>query len=251
MLSTVISGIIALLLLAGLSVLIVLSLRRQKVLNTQYKNTTGALRALRSVLNSAAEGRPFATVPEEEQPELEALLDQCEALALQIDQASGRHNAATQVAGLVYRLSQQLGQSHPESRLHYAAGLIYDIGLLDIDPRILTAGKIREDQFDSLKTHTKSGLARLNFVPADWQPLFRQAVSMHHENLDGSGYPDRLTDSALPFVARAIRVAESYIALTSSRHYRKQRDSDSAIRELKQYPQHYDQVLVAALDTLI
>jgi len=89
------------------------------------------------------------------------------------------------------------------------------------------------------------------FVEERYRDLFKDGVSKHHENLDGTGYPFALKGDAIPYIARALRVAESYIALISSREYRQIRDRDAAITELKAHPNQYDQDIVAAIDAIV
>ena len=68
------------------------------------------------------------------------------------------------------------------------------------------------------KTHTKIGLNLIHFIDQDLRQVFIDGISKHHENLDGSGYPDGLTESEIPYVARVIRVVETFISLTTKRN---------------------------------
>jgi len=69
--------------------------------------------------------------------------------------------------------------------------------------------------------------------------------------MDGSGYPEGLTGSRIPYIARMIRVAESFNALISKRNYREIVDKESAVGELKKSPGLYDPELVDILELLI
>ena len=77
------------------------------------------------------------------------------------------------------------------------------------------------------------------------------AYSKHHENIDGTGYPHGLSGDEIPQVARLIRVAESYVSLSSKRAYRDAMDKETAVNTLKEQPGIYDTEVVDALDKLV
>jgi HD-GYP domain-containing protein (c-di-GMP phosphodiesterase class II) len=73
----------------------------------------------------------------------------------------------------------------------------------------------------------------------------------HHENIDGTGYPHGLKGDEIPQIARLIRVAESYVSLSSRRSYRGAMDKESAIDALKQQEGMYDPEVLQALDKIV
>ena len=77
------------------------------------------------------------------------------------------------------------------------------------------------------------------------------AILMHHENMDGSGYPSGIEGEKIPLIARVIHVVESFIALISRRNYRVIFDKEAAIKELRNRPNFYDQKIVDVLDSLV
>ena len=89
------------------------------------------------------------------------------------------------------------------------------------------------------------------FVDEKYRPLFKDAVSKHHENMDGSGYPFGLKGKDIPFIARVLRVAESYVALISSRNYREIMDRNMAVSELENSSNLYDPDIVQALIAVV
>ena len=91
----------------------------------------------------------------------------------------------------------------------------------------------------------------LDFVPEKFRPVFLEATLMHHENLDGTGYPDGLEGSQIPPIAKMIRLVESFIAQISKRNYRGIFDKETALEELRKHPEWYDQEIVDILDKLI
>lgn len=202
--------------------------------------------------NSGAEDATIINDPNDQnQEELKNLLKACKQYGEQIDIATGRKNVTTRVAELVYKISVNLGFSETESMLYYAASLVYDIGFLSIDPTILASETISEQQFEILKTHTSIGPNMVFFVEEKYRNIFKDACAKHHENLDGTGYPKGLKADQIPYIARVLRVVESYIALISSRQYRNIRDRDSAIQELRNCAKQYDEQIVDALDAIV
>jgi HD-GYP domain-containing protein (c-di-GMP phosphodiesterase class II) len=69
--------------------------------------------------------------------------------------------------------------------------------------------------------------------PIEFIPRVRDAVLYHHENYDGSGYPNKLSGDEIPMDARIIRVADTFRALISHRPYQKQYSVEEAIEVLR------------------
>lgn len=261
------------LIIVGLAILfVIVTLRQQKIQQQQFANTMQIIQAMQSVQQNSVhlaytptpDGTPalpphvsgLSTSISDNEPlynpeDMRRLLAQCHSYAAEIDQVTRRKNAAKAVAELVYKVSIAGGIQQEEALLHYAAGLVYDIGFLTIDSDILAAKTISEEQFKTIKTHTTIGLNMVHFVPREHRQLFKDAVSKHHENLDGTGYPAGLKQGDIPYIARSLRIAESYIALISSRDYRDILDREAAFEELYNKPNHYDQHIVKLLDNLI
>ena len=100
------------------------------------------------------------------------------------------------------------------------ASLIYDIGKLEIDKKILNKpGKLTEEEFRIIKQHPEKSLKYL--VGTFDDPIIRDAVIEHHERLDGSGYPRGLKDNDISKEAKILMVADMYCALVSKRSYRR------------------------------
>jgi len=248
------SGLLALLVLVVLAILVIISVRRQKRTHLQFKSTARNLQAMRTLRGQAKTETPqIDTTDIIEQPmdgELKKLLQVCLEQATNIDRHTRRQQAAELVAGLVYQLSRRLGHDLGEALIHFGAGLVYDIGFLNLNPALFKVRHFNEDQFELIKTHPLSGLAKLDFIPDEYLATFHCAVAMHHENMDGSGYPAGLKTTDIPWIARALRVSETYIALITNRAYNRRLNHEAAIRELRRNSRHFDPVLIAALDSL-
>jgi HD-GYP domain-containing protein (c-di-GMP phosphodiesterase class II) len=151
----------------------------------------------------------------------------------------------------VFKIAQEMGVAQYESTLFFSVSMVYDIGFLEIDRNLLLAENLSDAQKAEIRNHVKQGLAQLSFVPEKYMPVFADGVQMHHENMDGTGYPEGLAGKRIPYIARLIRVAESFVALISRRNYHAIYDKESAIGELRNKPGSYDPEIVDVLDRII
>ena len=108
-----------------------------------------------------------------------------------------------------------------------AAALLHDIGKLGIPDRLLhKPGPLTADEYSQVKQHATIGgdiLAAMEF-PGPLALIVRH----HHENWDGTGYPDGLRGEAIPIGARVLAIVDCYDALTSDRPYRRSLSHDRA-----------------------
>lgn len=183
--------------------------------------------------------------------ELRELATACEKEGLKIDKATKRKNNSKNVAEMVFKIAQHMGLGEYKSMLYFCASMVYDIGFLRIDPNLMEAESLTEEQKYQIRSHVRAGSAMLDFVPEKFRPVFLEATLMHHENLDGSGYPNGLVGQQIPPIARMIRLVESFIAQISKRNYRGIFDKETALEELRKHPEWYDQEIVDVLDKLI
>jgi HD-GYP domain-containing protein (c-di-GMP phosphodiesterase class II) len=269
-------AILGALCLGGLFLLVWMGLRQQRQQQEQFTETLKTFKAMQSTsmnpalpylsFDSGLAALPGAAPqqgllgapsqgalppPSQDASNLKALIEKCQGYSTEIDRVTNRKNSSRLVAELVYKISRHLGYSEQDSYAYFAVGLVYDIGFLNIDPALLRAERITEEQFKTIQTHTTLGAAMVFFVEDGYRELFKDGVSKHHENLDGSGYPAGLKGDAIPYIARVLRVAESYIALISSREYRQIKDRDAAIQDLRDHDKHYDKAIVDALNEIV
>lgn len=187
----------------------------------------------------------------EEKAEVRDLAAKCEDLGTKIDQVTGRKNNSKNVSELVYKLAMALGLQQHEAMIFFCAAMVYDAGFLGIDPELLSAESLDNAQREKLKQHVNMSDEHLQFVPKRYWQVFADAANKHHENMDGSGYPDGLKGDKIPQIARLIRVAESYVSLSSKRSYHEINDKETAINKLKEAPNMYDPDVVNALESII
>lgn len=98
-------------------------------------------------------------------------------------------------------------------------GLLHDIGKLSIPDEIVKKpGKLTEEEFDIIKTHTIRGYEALQKQDLDKRIL--NSALMHHERCDGSGYPNGLRGHQIDEFAKIVAIADVYDAMTAARVYR-------------------------------
>ena len=210
-----------------------------------------SLRIAGSSTWAPAAALPDVTFSEEDEEELKQLAVKCEEIGQQIDNVTGRKNNSKNVSELVYKLSVQLGLPQGMAMLNFCAAMIYDAGFLAIDPDLLVATQLTEEEKQAMKEHVNLAEKHLEFVPKKYWSVFEDAATKHHENIDGTGYPHGLKGDDIPQIARLIRVAESYVSLSSKRSYRGAMDKETAVNTLKEQPGIYDTEVVDALDKIV
>lgn len=219
---------------------------------TALPPTYGADTEMRMIGSSVAStGLPPPPVSEDEKVALDALARKCREIGLQIDQVTGRKNNSKNVAEMVFKIVQEMGVGQYESMVLFSVAMVYDIGFLEIDASLLQAENLTDAQKYEIRNHVKQGLAQLSFVPEKYMGVFADGVLMHHENMDGSGYPEGLAGERIPLIARLIHVAESFVALVSRRSYRDIYDKESAVAELRKKPGLYDPSVIDILERII
>ena len=116
-------------------------------------------------------------------------------------------------------IGRSLGFSAAELERLEIAALLHDVGKIGIDDRILRNRIYTPDEFEIMKTHPDKGAAILAQIEQlrDIIPGMRA----HHENYDGSGYPQGLKGEEIPLLGRVITVADTFDAMTTDRPYQK------------------------------
>src|ERR1700690_357065 len=124
---------------------------------------------------------------------------------------------------------------------------LHDVGKIGIEDRILKKpGALTPEEFEIMKTHTTKGANILRPVPQLREML--PGIELHHEALDGRGYPYGLKGDEIPLMPRVIAVADTFDALTTNRPYQKAFDPVEAVRIIRNLSgQRLDPTAVNAL----
>lgn len=211
----------------------------------------GNLRIAGSSTWAPAQALPDVPYTEEDEEELKQLAIKCEEIGQKIDSVTGRKNNSKNVSEIVYKLSIQLGLPQGLAMLNFCAAMIYDAGFLGIDPDLLSSTTLSEEEKEAMKEHVNLAEKYLSFVPKKYWNVFEDAAMKHHENIDGTGYPKGLKGDEIPQIARLIRVAESYVSLSSRRSYRGAMDKESAVAALREQENLYDKDVVDVLEQIV
>jgi response regulator RpfG family c-di-GMP phosphodiesterase len=150
------------------------------------------------------------------------------------------------VRELSVALGRRLGLPTADIEVLGMAARLLDLGRAGTPDDVLDkSGRPTDDEWQLLRRHPASAddvvrpLGRLRQV----KPIIRH----HHENWDGSGYPDGLAGEAIPYLASLVRITDSYAALTSPRAWRAALDAPTAVREIVDLSgRHFHPQLVAA-----
>ena len=160
-------------------------------------------------------------------------------------------NHGIAVSNLAYAVAAELGQDEEFCYQMAIAGMLHDIGKLKLtgyingqenDPLLI-------EELKYVRMHSSLGYEELK--DQGYSELVLQSVLYHHENYDGSGYPDNLSGEGIPLGARIIRVCDVYAALTSDRPYRKAFDKQSAVQMMIEEIKDFDVKVFLAFQRMI
>ena len=123
------------------------------------------------------------------------------------------------VVKMTTAMCQKMGMQYDELKKCVLAAYLHDVGKIKISPEILQkTARLTPEEFEIMKMHTVYGyeicMEYKNF--RELAPIVRA----HHENLDGTGYPDGLKGDEIPKETQLIKVADVYDALTQKRQYK-------------------------------
>lgn len=150
------------------------------------------------------------------------------------------------VSGLACAIGVKMGLCSDTITGIRISGQLHDIGKIGIPSDILSKpGKISEAEFQVIKDHARIGYAILQPIKFPWEVA--QISYQHHERLDGSGYPNRLTEDEILLEAKILAVADVVEAMMSVRSYRTLLGIEAALDEIKKNKNKlYDSKVVKA-----
>src|SRR2546425_3850677 len=127
---------------------------------------------------------------------------------------------------------------------------LHDVGKIGIEDRVLKKpGALTPEEFEIMKTHTTKGANILR--PVKQLKDMLPGIELHHESLDGRGYPYGLKGDQIPLLPRVIAVADTFDALTTNRPYQQAHDPMDALRIIHSLAgKRLDPGAVAALTTV-
>lgn len=150
------------------------------------------------------------------------------------------------VSKLAVAVSKELGLDQNFVYLMGEAGMVHDIGKLRLVYYLYGRNKdaLEIEEMKYVRMHPTIGYDILNNY--GYEDLVAEAVYHHHENYDGTGYPDNLIGNSIPLGARIIRTCDVFAALSSKRMYRPAYDIDTAIRLMIDEVKNFDMEIFLA-----
>ncbi len=143
-------------------------------------------------------------------------------------------------------IAEKLGLSAKEAQnISYAAPM-HDVGKIGIpDSILMKPGKLTEEEFEIIKTHSTIGAKILANSKAEILKVAEQIALSHHEKWNGKGYPQGLSGDNIPLAARIVGLADVFDALTSKRPYKSPYPVEVACDIIKKdRSQHFDPDIV-------
>lgn len=154
------------------------------------------------------------------------------------DEYTYMHSVA--VCALMVALGREAGMDEDECRAAGLAGLMHDLGkaLMPLDV-LNKPGKLSDDEFALIRTHPERGHEML-LEGRGATPEVLDVCLHHHERIDGTGYPHKLSGDALSRIARMGAICDVYDAITSNRPYKRGWDPAESIARMASWKGHFD-----------
>jgi putative nucleotidyltransferase with HDIG domain len=148
-------------------------------------------------------------------------------------------------------IAQELKMSAEELDKLKISALLHDVGKIGVDDRVLKKpGSLTPEEFEIMKTHTTKGANIMR--PVSQLKEMLPGIELHHEHLDGRGYPYGLSGAQIPLMARIIAVADTLDAMTTNRPYQSAMDIEYALGRIKALTgSKFDQSVVNALESAV
>ena len=148
------------------------------------------------------------------------------------DEYTFAHSVSTMVYALM--IARKLNYSEQMMAVLGMGTLLHDIGKMIVEPSIMyKEGKLTQQEYEYVKMHTMYGYQALRRIPMLPEPA-RLIAYMHHERLNGTGYPRGLKGDEITEFSKIVAIADVYDALTTDRCYRKKWTANRAMEFLDQ-----------------
>lgn len=182
--------------------------------------------------------------------EIDEMFEQGESMLIDVvrmktaDEYTYLHSVA--VCALMLKLARKLDMAPDEVRECGLAGLLHDVGKMRLPEDVLhKRGSLTDEEFELVKSHALEGFKTLQGVP-ELPAAALEVVLLHHEKIDGSGYPHGLIGDQIPQIARMGAICDVYDALTSNRAYKAAWEPAEAMERMRASHGHFDGILLKA-----
>ena len=160
-------------------------------------------------------------------------------------------NHGIRMSNLAYHVAKELGLYEDTCHELAVAGMLHDIGKLRVSGYLYGRDEntLQIEEMKYVRMHPRLGYEIL--IRYDYSDFIVESILYHHENMDGSGYPENLRDDQIPIGARVLRVCDVYAALTSDRPYRKAFDKETAVELMIEEVKNFDMKVFLAFQRVI
>jgi HD-GYP domain-containing protein (c-di-GMP phosphodiesterase class II) len=150
------------------------------------------------------------------------------------------------VSRISVAIAQRLGISDDECEKIRISALLHDVGKIAIDDNILKKpSALTDDEFVIMKQHPQKGYKIMSQIRA--MKEFLPGMYMHHEMINGQGYPQGLKGDEIPLMAKVVAVADTFDAMTTDRPYQQAMKFEDAIERIRSFVgTRYDEGVVDA-----
>lgn len=221
----------------------------EAVLRIRNLLETRRLHLLLEENNQLLEAKVIARTTELDEAQIE-MLQRLAAAAEVRDDETGQHTQRVgQMSGL---LAHALGWDDSDAELIRRAAPLHDLGKIGIpDGILMKAGKLTDEEFEVIKTHTTIGGRILAGGRSALVQLAERIANSHHEKWDGGGYPAGLVGNLIPLEARIVSIVDVFDALAHDRPYRKAWPVPDVLRRIQEMSGgHFDPHIVEVFVTM-
>ncbi|MFN2497583.1 MAG: HD domain-containing phosphohydrolase [Pyrinomonadaceae bacterium] len=150
------------------------------------------------------------------------------------------------VSRMSVAIAQRLELSDDECEKIRISALLHDVGKIAIDDKILKKpAALTDDEFVIMKQHPQKGFKIMSQIGA--MKEFLPGMYMHHEMVNGQGYPQGLHGDEIPLMAKIVAVADTFDAMTTDRPYQRAMDFEAAVKRIQSFVDtRYDAAVVSA-----
>jgi putative two-component system response regulator len=168
--------------------------------------------------------------------------------AMQMHESAAVSNRVMRLGQYAKLISQAAGAKPQVCELMMIAAPLHDVGKLGIPSEILQKKeKLSAPDLERVKRHPRIGAEIIGEHDDPALKVARQMALTHHENWDGTGYPDGLKGEAIPWPGRVMAVVDSFEAMTATQFYREPRKAEDAVFEIEKLSgKRYDPAVVEA-----
>ncbi len=153
------------------------------------------------------------------------------------------------VSRISVAIGKRMGMEAEELETLRISALLHDVGKIAVDDAILKKpAALTEEEFEIMKTHPMKGYKIMSQIPA--MKEFLPGMVMHHEMVNGKGYPHGLSGDQIPLQAKIVSVADTFDAMTIDRPYSKGMELPAALERLRSFvgTRYQSEVVEALVD---